>query len=109
MIINLYTLREMIREYIIIEACDYDIKVICNNLIYDDNNQIFMFDYTLIINNNEINNNQTLFKGDIINIVNKIIGNDNEKIIDYNVTKDNEKNDIFIYLKKNNKIKKIER
>ena len=109
MIININTLREMVKAYIALGAPEYNVEMTSCSLKYDEENNIFKFDYKLKINDIEIENSQILFKGDIINIMNYFIKTDEEIVDDYKVSKDEEKNDTFIKLnivKNNQKVKR---
>ena len=109
MIININTLREMVKAYIALGAREYNMKMSSSSLKYDEENKVFKFDYVLKINDSEIDNSQILFKGDIINILNYFIKTDEEIVDNYKVSKDEEKNDTFISLnivKNNQKVKR---
>ena len=109
MILNINTLREMVKAYIALGAREYNMEMTSNSLKYDEKNGVFKFNYKLKINDSEIDNSQILFKGDIINIMNYFIKTDEEIVDDYKVSRNEEKNDTFISLnivKNNQKVKR---
>ena len=108
MIINLNTLREMVKAYNSLGEPEHNIKVVKNNLLYNEEQQFFTFNYTLEIGDKQIDNSWKLFKIYIINIV-TFFFKPNDEVKDFSIIIDKEKNDIFIKLEIVKKKQKIKR
>ena len=85
MIVDITTLKEMIKGYFIMGQIEYKEGLDKYSLIYNSNNNTFSFFYTIKINDIELNNKVTLFKNDVIYILNYFLKNDNRIVNNYNI------------------------
>ena len=101
--INITTLREMVKTYVMMSAIEHGMNWEEYTLIYDNDNDndVFYFNYVLSFNNYRLENNLKLSKYDIIKILNYCIRNDEQIVSGYNIlNSENDELSVFVCLEK---------